>query len=233
MTSGLKKHSNALKVVVGVAVCVALLMASYFRIQYVNTQLLSEQKQAVLDANGIEEIADSKEVIEQYGMGEPIDVAGCRDHDHLMQEGVTFSFSDPRFVTVDEMLSLTGGKWDMASLAGRSHDEYVYLLVDLTISNESDIPTSPLWFDVEAGSFSACHDESATEALNGYWVDENYHAENEFYWRAPTHSTHHMVVAFELWQVGMSSSQWALVRDLNYKLVFRDYPRKIEVSLHS
>lgn len=164
--------------------------------------------------------------ISLYELGNAINMAGFQTYERVMQDGVTFKFENPRFLSPSELEDDTGY---FDSFFG-THD-VDYILVDLEIANESDEPTPSLWFSLDSGSLAIPCDERATEALNGFSVDENYNATNEFYYRAEPHSTQRILLAYMLEKNAMSEKQWDSLTTLDFSLTFLDYPKKIIVPL--
>ena len=159
-----------------------------------------------------------------HELGSAIDMAGLQTYERVMQDGVTFEFGNPRFLSPSKLEDETG----YSDLSLDTHNAN-YILVDLEIINESDEPTPSLWFSLDSGSLAIPCDERATEALNGFSVDENYNATNEFYYRAEPHSTQHILLAYVLEKNAMSEEQWNSLNTLDFSLTFLDYPKKIIV----
>lgn len=216
------------RIVCGVAlllVLVILIAFSCARIQAVQEESL-KMAQRFHDDGG-SSIQNTRNQVYTYDLNEKIDLEGLKTDSGVVQQGVSYTFSNPRLISEDELEKLSG----YTNLARRSYSSPKYILVDLLIDNTSDEPSPSLWFSLEAGSVSLLSDETATGALNGYSVDENYVATNEFFYRAEAYSTQRVTYAFELIEDYIGEDHWSHLSELNYSLVYIDYPTKIVVDL--
>ena len=215
----------------GRAVLCAVLLAGIVVVVGSGSRMHAVEKDALqiaqdLRGGGTEFDAEVDYQTARFALGDAVDVSGLRSYDRVVQGGVTFTFGNPRMVDEETMAELCG-----VSAFYPSGEAPLFVLVDLVIQNESDEATPALWFSLESGSLSVPCDESFTGPLNGYSVDENYQATNEFYWRAEPRSSQSLTLAFELAEYAMSKGQWDNVRDAIYSLVYVDYPNKIVVDL--
>lgn len=205
---------------VSCVLCALVFVLSMVRIQHVNDALKIDENAESKVTN----IKDPDTVDETYGLLEPIDISLVESHKKIAPQGVSCFFSNPRIIELKDLISIYPD-WlpHLSSDSSKKSDDPKYLLVDMTIDNNSSEDSPILWFNAQAGSWSQPNDPPSTKLLN------NMNDEDQFLARSGESVTY--VVSYQLWEPVFSPEQWERVDVLDYSLTLIDYPRKIIVAL--
>ena len=212
-----RKRKTGLRILLLVVILV-FFFASAGRIKGVNESVSSLDSVAV--SGSYEAGLDLKEYVED----EKISLSGMTVDAQLIPEGITYLVSNARIESESDAMEDHPG-WTGVTYSSEylKYDEPLFLLVDITIENNTGDAYQPVWLNLEAGSWS-------TVRYPDLMLLEN-NAKDKADFIVAAGETRVFTIPYELWEPTFSKTQRTHVYALDYSLTCLDYPRKVLVHL--
>lgn len=198
---------------------------SAVRIMAVNAEfdaLVDDKASSSFESKG-DDSSNSGLTLLQYDEGDAIPMDSLTVEGKTVPVGITYSVSNARIETEEAIMESYGWSGVPADENYQRYDAPLFLSVDVTINNAGDATYQPVWFDLEAGSWSTVRYPELMYVLNGFDDAADF--------AIATGDSRTFAVAYMLWEPTFSADQWSNVRNLDYCLTCLDYPKKIVVRV--